>query len=185
MRRRRRTVALLWFAAAALAIGGSAMSLAVFARQETVDQTFSVGTVSLGVAPTGTLLTFAGMVPGNEVDGVLTIQNDGTGDLRYAMTADATDPDAKHLRDALQLVVERGTGCSGPVLEVLYSGPIAAAAFGDPTAGSDPGDRILGSGASTALCFRATLPLGADSLLQGATTTATLTFRAEQVSGNP
>ena len=185
LRQRRRTVALVWLAAAVLAAGGLSMSLAVFARQTAVDQTFSVGTISLGVAPAGTLITFAGMVPGNEVDGVLTIQNDGTGDLRYAMTGVATDPDAKHLRDALQLVVERRTGCGGPVLEVLYSGPIATAAFGDPAAGSDPGDRILGSGASTALCFRATLPLGADSLLQGATTTATLTFRAEQVSGNP
>jgi spore coat-associated protein N len=185
IRRRRRTVALLWLAAATLATGGLAMSLAVFARQEAVDQTFSVGTVSLGVAPAGTLLTFAGMVPGNEVDGVLTIQNEGTGDLRYAMTVAATDPDAKHLRDVLQLDVERGTGCSGPVLEVLYSGPIATAAFGDPTAGGDPGDRPLGSGGSEVLCFRATLPLGADSQLQGATTSATLTFRAEQVSGNP
>lgn len=185
LRQRRRTVALIWLAAAVLAAGGLSMSLAVFARQTAVDQTFSVGTISLGVAPAGTLITFAGMVPGTEVDGVLTIQNDGTGDLRYAMTAVVTDPDAKNLRDALQLVVERRTGCGGPVLEVLYSGPIATAAFGDPATGSDPGDRTLGSGASTALCFRATLPLGADSLLQGATTTATLTFRAEQVSGNP
>ena len=178
-------VALVWLAAAALAAGGLAMSLAVFARQAPIDETFSVGTISLGVAPSGTLITFAGMVPGNEVEGVLTIQNAGTGDLRYAMTAAATDPDSKHLRDTLQLEVERGTGCSGPVLEVLYSGPIATAAFGDPTAGGDPGDRPLDGGASEVLCFRATLPLGADSQLQGATTTATLTFRAEQVSGNP
>ena len=185
LRQRRRTVALIWLAAAVLAAGGLAMSLAVFARQTAVDQTFSVGTISLGVAPAGTLITFAGMVPGNEVDGVLTIQNDGTGDLRYAMTADATDPDGKHLRDALQLEVERRTGCSGPVLEVVYSGPIATAAFGNPAAGGDPGDRTLGSGASEVLCFRATLPVGADSLLQGATTTTTLTFVAEQVSGNP
>jgi hypothetical protein len=101
------------------------------------------------------------------------------------MTGTATDPDAKHLRDTLQLEVERGTGCSGPVLEVLYSGPIATSAFGDPAAGGDPGDRPLDGGATEVLCFRATLPLGADSQLQGATTTAAMTFRAEQVSGNP
>ena len=185
IRQRRRQVALVWLAAGLLATGGLAMSLAVFARQTAVDQTFSVGTISLGVAPAGTLITFAGMVPGNEVDGVLTIQNDGTGELRYAMTAVATDPDSKHLREALQLQVERRTGCSGPVLEVLYDGPIATASFGDPATGGDPGDRTLGSGASEVLCFRASLPLGADSELQGATTTATLTFAAEQVSGNP
>jgi hypothetical protein len=185
LRQRRRAVALIWLVAAALATGGLAMSLAVFARQAAVDQTFSVGTISLGVAPAGTLITFNGMVPGNQVEGALTIQNDGTGDLRYAMTTVATDPDSKHLRDALQLQVERTTGCGGPVLEVLYDGPIATASFGDPGTGSDPGDRTLGSGLSEVLCFRATLPPGADSQLQGATTTATLTFAAEQVSGNP
>jgi len=68
---------------------------------------------------------------------------------------------------------------------VVYSGPIATAAFGNPAAGGDAGDRTLGSSASEVLCFRATLPLGADSLLQGATTTTTLTFQADQVSGNP
>ena len=185
LRRRRRTLALVWLAAAVLAVSGLAMSLAVFVRQTPMDETFSVGTISLGLAPAGTLITFAGMVPGNAVDGVLTIQNDGTGDLRYAMTAVATDPDAKHLRDVLQLDVERRTGCSGAVLEVLYSGPIATAAFGDPQPGGDPGDRPVDSGASEVLCFRATLPLGTDTQQQGATTTATLTFRAEQVSGNP
>jgi spore coat-associated protein N len=176
---------LAWLAAAVLAVSGLAMSLAVFARRTPIDETFSVGTITLGVAPAATLITFTGMVPGNSVDGVLTIQNDGTGDLRYAMTAAATDEDAKHLRDVLRLKVERRTGCSGQVLEVLYDGPIATAAFGDPQPGGNAGDRTLGSSASEALCFRATLPVGTDTELEGAATTATLSFQAEQVSGNP
>ena len=185
LRRRRRMLAVTWLAVAVLAIGGVATSLAVFVQQAPATGPFSVGTISLGTAPAGTLITFSGMVPGDQVQGALTVQNDGTGDLRYAMTAAATDADGKHLRDVLQLDVEREAGCGGAVLEVLYSGPIATAAFGDPQAGEDPGDRPLGAGASEDLCFRATLPAGIDSLFAGAATTATLTFSAEQVAGNP
>ena len=185
LRRRRRTLALAWLAAIVLAFGGGALSLAVLTHQEPIDEPFSVGTISLGLSPAGTLITLAGMVPGNQVEGMLTIQNGGTGDLRYAMTVHATDDDAKHLRDVLQLDVELRAGCGGTVIEVLYSGPVGAAAFGDPQPGGDTGDRVLDSGLSEVLCVRATLPTGTDTLYEGAATTATLTFWAEQVAGNP
>ncbi len=185
LRRRRRVLAVAWLAVVASAIGGVATSLAVFDQQAPATGPFSVGTISLGAAPTGTLITLSGMVPGDQVQGTLAIQNDGTGDLRYAMSVAATDPDGKHLRDVLQLDVERGAGCGGAVLEVLYSGPIATAAFGDPQTGDDPGDRPLGAGASEVLCFRASLPVGTDSMFAAAATSATLTFSAEQVAGNP
>lgn len=168
-----------------LSIGASASSLAVFTHDESVDGGFTTGTVSLGLVPTDTLITFQGMVPGDEVDGALTILNTGTATLRYAMTTNATDPDTKHLRDALQLVVERRSGCSGPVLETLYSGSIGAAALGNPQPGANSGDRTLGSGISDVLCFRALLPVDTDPLYQGAATTITLTFWAEQTAGNP
>lgn len=185
LRRRRRILALSWMAAVVLAIGGGALTLAVLTHREPIAEPFSVGTISLGLSPTGTLITLAGMVPGNQVDGTLTVRNGGTGDLRYAMTVRATDDDAKHLRDVLQLDVELRDGCGGTVIEVLYSGPLAAAAFGDPRPGGDQGDRVLDSGLSEVLCVRATLPTGTDTLYAGATTTATLTFWAEQVAGNP
>lgn len=185
LKRRRRILGVAWMAAVLLAIGGGALSLALFTHQEPIDEPFTVGTISLDLSPTGTLITFSGMVPGTQVDGVLTVLNDGTGALRYAMTVEATDADAKDLRDVLQLDVERRTGCGGPILEVLYSGPLATASFGDPQPGAGPGDRVLGSGVSEALCVRATLPVGTDTLYEGSTTTATLTFWAEQVAGNP
>jgi hypothetical protein len=185
LRRRRRVLALAWLAVVVLAAGGVATSLAFFTSETPAYGPFTAGTISLGVAPTSTLITFAGMVPGSQAQGPLTVRNAGSGDLRYAMTATATDDDGKHLRDALQLDVERRTGCGGAVLETVYSGPIATAAFGNPNPGANAGDRLLAGGASEVLCFRATLPVGADSVLQGASTTVTLVFQAEQVSGNP
>lgn len=186
LRRRRRILAAAWVGALVLAVGGGAVSLAMFTRQEPIDGPFSVGTISLGLSPTATLITFAGMVPGDQVGGILTVENDGTGDLRYAMTATATDDDAKHLGDALQLTVERrAAGCGGALLQTLYSGPIGAAAFGDQQPGTDPGDRPLIGGAAEVLCVRATLPIGTDTLYAGAATTATLTMWAEQIAGNP
>jgi hypothetical protein len=185
LRRLRRLGLLAWVAILAAALGGGALSLALFSDQQPVQGLFTVGTVSLGLTPSTALVTMTGMVPGSEVDGVLTIQNAGSLDLRYAMTSSVTDADGKHLRDVLHFDIERRTACGGSVLETLYSGPIATVAFGDPQVGPDAGDRPLGAGASEVLCFRASLPAGTDTLYVSATTTATLTFWAEQTAGNP
>ena len=185
LRRRRRALTLTSVGAVVLAIGGGVLSLALFGDQKPVVQPFSVGTISLGVSPASTLVTFSAMVPGNEIDGALTVQNVGTGDLRYAMTSVSTDADGKHLRDVLHLDVERRTGCGGTVLETVYGGAMGGASFGNPQAGPDTGDRQLAAGASEVLCFRASLPLGTDIRYAGAATTVTLTFLAEQVAANP
>ena len=175
---------MVWLAAAGLAAGGLAMSLAVFARQAPIDQTFSVGTISLGVVPTGTLLTFAGMVPGNEVEGVLTIQNDGTGDLRYSMTAAATDPDSNHLRDMLQLEVDAGRAAA------VRSWRCCTAVRSRP-----PPSAIRGREATLEIAsltaaprgplFPATFPSGPTASFRARRPPRRCTFRAEQVSGNP
>lgn len=183
--RRRSLLAATWVIVAALGVGGGALSLALFNYTVPLAEPFEAGTIVLDVTPTGTLVTLGAMVPGDQVDGVLTVLNDGTNDLRYAMTSATTDDDARHLADVLRLDVERRTGCAGAVLEVLYSGPIANAAFGDPTPGSQAGDRQLPSGGAESICFRVTLPTGTDVAYANATTTATLTFWAEQTAGNP
>ena len=182
--RQRRIRVLAWLGAAVLAVGG-AWSLANLTDQSSNDNPVTVGTVVLGVNPATALVTFAGMQAGNEIDATLTVANSGTGALRYAMTVVATDADGKHLEDVLELAIERRTGCGGSVLETLYSGSIGGAAFGNAQAGPDTGDRELGVGASEILCFRAFLPADTDPLYSGAATTATLTFAAEQVAGNP
>ena len=185
LRRQRRSLALVWVILLALGLGAGSISLATFVDSDGSSGGFVSGTVTLGLSPTTSLLTMSGMVPGNQIASPVTIQNTGTLNLRYAMTASATDPDGKHLRDALNLTIERRTGCGGSVLETLYDGPIATALYGDPRAGADPGDRTLATSASEVLCFRASLPAGADPLYASASTTVTLTFWSEQTAGNP
>jgi Camelysin metallo-endopeptidase len=185
VRGRHGVLAAVWLAVLTLSIGAGTLSLATFTDQAPVDGAFSTGTITLGLQPATTLVTFAGMVPGDQVEAPLIIADDGTGALRYAMTSVASDVDGKHARDVLQLTVERRTGCAGAVLETVYDGPIATAVFGDPQVGADLGDRALNGGTSEKLCFRVTLPVDTDVLYQTAATTVTFSFSAEQTANNP
>lgn len=185
MRGRHGVLAVVWLAVLALSVGAGSLTLATYTDQAPADGTFSSGTITLGFQPATTLVTFGGMVPGDQVQASLIISDTGTGALRYAMTSNASDVDAKHARDVLQLTVERRTGCGGAVLETVYDGPIATAAFGDPQVGADLGDRALNGGTSETLCFRVTLPVDTDVLYQTAATTVTFTFSAEQTANNP
>lgn len=184
-RRRRRTTSALWLAIAAAITVGGAITLALLTSQNSKVEPVAVGTITLGLDPTSALVSLAAMVPGDSVSATLTVQNTGNGTFRYAMTSSATDPDSKHLAQALTLVVERRTGCSGSVLETLYSGSVASAAFGNPNPGADAGDRQLGPGTSEVLCFRVTLPTGSDTAYSSASTAWTLTMWAEQTANNP
>ena len=46
-------------------------------------------------------------------------------------------------------------------------------------------DRVLAAAGTEVLCFYVSLPIGAGNTLQGATTTTTFTFDAEQTANNP
>jgi spore coat-associated protein N len=160
-------------------------SLAVFS-DETVNagNTFGTGTVSISDAvngdPAAPVVTFANMAPGDVATGPITISNDGTLDLRYAMTSDATNDDGAGLRDQLVLEIrDEGTGCGNFDGAQLYAGPLSGAAFGNPVQGHDAGDRMLAAAASEVLCFRVELPLATGNAYQGTATTATFTFHAE------
>ena len=75
-----------------------------------------------------------------------------------------------------------GFGASGTT---LYTGTLTAASFGNPAQGSQAGDRALAAAANETLCFQATLPLTTTNAYQGAATTTTFTFTAEQTANNP
>jgi hypothetical protein len=133
-------------------------------------------------------------MPGDSVTDDAVVENDGTAQLRYAMTTASTNADSKALRDALTLAVKTvdvttpGTPCNDfDGSTTLYSGVLGATtgSFGDPTAGDDTGDRTLAAGANETLCFRVSLPSSTGNGAQGATTTTTFTFDAEQTSSNP
>lgn len=193
--RRRRRLAIILPLLAMVTVGAGQLSLALFTDSETVDATFGTGSVDLDAARIDALvLTTSAMMPGDSVTDDVVVENDGTAELRYAMTTATTNADGLALRDVLTLTVRTidattpGTPCNdfdGTV--VLAATPLGAAAagFGDPTAGADTGDRTLSAAAGETLCFRVSLPASTGSAYQGASATTTFSFVAEQTANNP
>ncbi len=166
-------------------------SLALFTDSATVPaNTFSTGTIDIATSPTTALVTMTAMVPGDQVTAPLTVQNNGTLQLRYAMTSTTTEDT---LAAQLVLTVKSGvSSCTNADWSAtgttLYSGLLGSqattAVLGSVTAGAQAGDRTLNAAASEVLCFNVTLPANA-VLGGGASTTATFTFQAEQTTNNP
>ncbi len=67
-------------------------SLALFTDSAAVPaNTFSTGTIDITTSPTTALVTMSTMVPGDQVTAPLTVLNNGSLALRYAMTATTTE----------------------------------------------------------------------------------------------
>jgi len=166
-----------------------AVTHAVFTDSQAVTgNTFSTGSVDITTSPTSALVTFSGMTPGDKVTAPLTVSNQGTLQLRYAMSTGITG--STTLSDGLTLAIKSGvTTCSnagfGTDGTSVYSGTLTAGAIGSNAQGSQAGDRTLNASASEILCFQVQLPSNAASSLQGLSTTATFTFDAEQTANNP
>ena len=195
-RRRRRLAAMLLFSILLVpSLAVSVMTIALFTDQESTTSAFTTGTIVLDdVKVDALILTTTAMMPGDSVTDDVVIENDGTAQLRYAMTSTSTNPDGLALRDALSLTIKTvdvttpGTPCDDfDGSSTLYNGILGAssASFGDPSPGADAGDRVLNAGANETLCFRVSLPSSTGNGAQGATTTTTFTFDAEQTSSNP
>ena len=193
--RKRRRVLPIVAALAILALAAAVFmisSLALFTDTENVGaNTFATGSVDIAATPATAIVTAPAMAPGDQVTAPVDVANNGTLDLRYALTSNTTED---VLAAALDLTIKSGvTTCDdanwAATGTVLYSGALGSVGgstiFGDATAGADPGDRTLAAAASEVLCVNVTLPLAATNASQGLTTTATLNFLAEQTSNNP
>lgn len=175
--------------AAGLALHIPGLTLALFTDSDDVgSNAFDTGTISLSTSPTSALLSFSNMFPGDQVTAELSLANDGSGELRYAMTSSVTE---SVLSAGLSARVKTGLStCDSANMDddtagtVLFDGTLDGTSFGDPTQGAHSGDRTLAAGASENLCFRALLPTSADNTLQGLSTTATFTFQSEQTKNN-
>lgn len=167
-------------------IGSAVYSLALYTSTAAVDaNTFTSGTIILGTNPATALLTAGALMPGDTVNGTLVVSNSGTGQLRYAMTSLSTNTDSKGLMNQMSLAVKTlGTSCAAFDGTSLYAGTLASAAFGSTTQGAQAGDRTLNAASSETLCFQASLPQNTGNAYQGATTTTTFTFSAEQTANN-
>jgi predicted ribosomally synthesized peptide with SipW-like signal peptide len=194
-RRRRRMLVLLVPMLGLIGFGAGQLSLALFTDSESVDATFGTGSIDLDAAKIDALvLTTSAMMPGDSITDDVVVENDGTAQLRYAMTTASTNADGKGLRDVLTLTVKTidattpGTPCDNfdgtTVLAATVLGA-SGAGFGDPAAGADTGDRTLAAAANETLCFRVALPSGTGNAYQGAATTTTFTLAAEQTASNP
>ena len=191
--RRRRGLLLLLAALAAISVGAGQLSLAIFTDRETVDGTFSTGSIVLDdVKIDGLTLTTAAMMPGDSVTDDVVVENDGTAQLRYSMSTASSNTDTKGLRDVLTLTVktidvDTTLPCDAfdgtTVLAATVLGA-STAKFGDVTPGAQAGDRPLNAGANETLCFRVSLPDVTGDAYQSANTTTAFTFDAEQTANN-
>lgn len=197
-RRRRGLLALLIAGTALISVAGAFSSLAIFTDTQAVaGNVFTAGTIDISVAPVApatVILTATTMMPGDTVNGSAVVTNAGTAQLRYSITGIATNADGKGLASQLTVTIKTlGTGCAAWDGTQLYSGvvgygPTPTNLVGNPAQGGQPGDRVLNPVPATnseTLCFRATLPQGTGNVYQGATTTMTFTFDAEQTANNP
>lgn len=178
-----------------LALLSGVGGLAVFTDQETIDaNAFDSGDVDLTTAPTTALVSFSSMAPGDSVTNSVVVTNAGSMDYRYAISSTATNADTLGLKDALTLTINTidsttpGTPCDDFDGTELYTGDlddgVGGLLVGDATQGPDGGDRTLTSGNSETLCFRVEL-LSSATGPEGASSTATFTFDAEQTANNP
>jgi predicted ribosomally synthesized peptide with SipW-like signal peptide len=174
----------------------TAGAMAVFTDQETnPDNVFTTGTVILGIDPATAMFTVSNMAPGDVEYGGLEVTNNGSLELRYAMTTTADDTSTLDEQLDLTIDVVTGPGVDG----IWYTdddvvgaaniygpnGVLSSAFFGNPAQGGQAGDRTLASLASERLRFKATLPLDTDDSYQGTTCTVAFVFDAEQTANNP
>ena len=179
---RRAGLITLLVASAALMLGQGASTLAIFTDSTSADAAFTSGTIDLTTSPS-TVFTASAIFPGDSGSQTVTVTNSGTGALRYAMSTSATNADGKGLAAQLELTIKTGA-CAGTT--TLYgAAALGSAAFGNPAQGAQAGDRTLAAAASEDLCFAWSLPSATGNAFQGAATTATFTFAAEQTSSNP
>jgi hypothetical protein len=193
-RSRRRLLAAIGIAGLSLVTVGTLTTGAIFTDSQDLNaNSFTTGTLILGLNPVSALFAVNNMAPGDVVSKPLTVSDAGTLGLRYATTATATNADTKGLRDQLQFTVysgvtaancTAGTTTGGTVLYGPASIGAASGVFGNPSQGAQAGDRALGAGANESLCFVASLPLSTDNTFQAASTTVTFTFAAEQTKNN-
>ena len=184
-RKRRRGVAALLVALSALTLGASSVSLALFTDTDSSTWSFTTGSIDIESNP-AVMTTVPAMMPGDVAADGLTIVNNGTATLRYAMTTVATNPLGGQLTVAVRLQ-DAGGGCAAftGAIVVAAGTVLNGAAIGNPAQGAQAGDRTLAGGASEVLCFRVTLPLSTNNTFQAATSLATFNFAAEQTANNP
>lgn len=203
-RRHRRGLAFLLLSLAVASISATAYSLALFTS--TVVQgsnNFTTGTITLtltnGTGATVFPFNVTGMMPGDNKVAAVAVNDTGNAQMRYSVTASATNPDTKSLASQLQVTVKGqdatvgtrpcgsfdGAVLQSPATPVSLSTSATVNVLGDPTAGNQAGDQTVAAAGSQQLCIGVSLPLATGNTYQGATTVVTFNFAGEQTANNP
>lgn len=192
---RRNAMGLLMVGALAASIGTAGASLALFTDSETVDATFSSGSIILDAGKIDALTFTSGvMMPGDVRTGEVVVENDGSGQLRYALSTSSTDASSDNgdplytvLTVAVKGIDVDGVGCGsfdGAVITAAATLGASSNVFGTPAAGGGNGERTLNATSSETLCIQVALPLATGNEFQSASTVTTFTFSAEQTANN-
>jgi predicted ribosomally synthesized peptide with SipW-like signal peptide len=192
-RRRRILLPLLMAGSALITAAGATFSLALFTDSASASaNSFTTGTIHIGINPAATILSAPAMMPGDVVNGSVVVSNTGTAQLRYAISGSATNTDTKGLASQINIQIKTadtagGNTCTAFTGTSLFNGtvPYAEGALFANYAVHPNGGRVLDAGLGETLCFRATLPSTTPGAFEGATTTMTFTFYAEQTANNP
>ena len=151
---------------------------------------FTTGTLDVSASPSSAVFNVSSLAPGDVEYAPLTISNDGSLEMRYALSSVTTE---NSLAAQLDLTVNTGVStCDASGFNsgttVYTTGDLGSTTgvnlIGDPTTGADTGDRTLAASTNEALCFKVSLPLSTGNSFQGTTTSATLTAAAEQTANN-
>lgn len=196
---KRRSILLTLGAAITVAsIGIGAVSMAVFTDTETVDATFTSGTIILDATKVDALNLALGTnwVPGDSITGSVDVENDGTNTLRYSLNTTSTSVAGVNggvLNAALLVEVKTIdvttplTKCNdfdGTALQASEALGASNVMFGSVSSTVGTGDRTVLAAATDVLCIRISLPLATGDTFQGATAVTTFTFNAEQTDNN-
>ena len=163
---------------------GSVGTLAAWIDDATASgATFSSGTIDLIVGGAAndafdfSAMGVTNMVPGSTEAQTITVNNNGSATFKYTVTSAATNGDTKALMDALTWRMTTGTASGTDLSRLCSGGTVVNTGTGINGSLISTGRQVLTTATET-LCFEVTLPTGALSALQGATTTAILTFTA-------
>ncbi len=194
-----------WILVGLMAIGGLAAVLgtasqAIWADTDAVNgNDFATGSVSLTTSPTSAIWTAVSDAAPGDVSGTgsLTVTNDGSMELRYAVTGSNTDATLAAGMN-LRIGLKGGAGCDFPYHNAdgttttltddtqLFTGTLdTAALIGSTAQGDQAGDRTRAASATEDLCFAVVLPDTASNTLQSLSNTTTFTFDSEQTANNP
>ena len=115
---------------------------------------------------------------GETVEARISINNNGTLQLRYAMTTDVVS--GTTLADQLQCRLYDYENSVD-----LYNGSLSGAHIGDSAQGQQEGDRLVDGSSEDYLAIEITLPADTGDEFQSLSTNVTFNFIAEQAVNNP